>query len=95
MKFSFVKSILQVLFVADFIFINAQMNSKNILKSTNVEDIESFLASAHPDDHRKIVLKKKLIRLKNESWTRSNVRPSMEARAIEVSDIKTFLDEDK
>ena len=61
----------------------AQKNNKNILKSSNIGEIEEYLKKAHPDDPKRIVLKSKIIALKNEEWTRGkkNAKP-MEARPI-------------
>jgi len=61
----------------------AQKNNKNILKSSNIGEIEEYLKKAHPDDPKRIVLKSKIIALKNEEWTKGkkNAKP-MEARPI-------------
>ncbi len=47
---------------------SAQNNKKDILKSTNIMEIESFLKTAHPDDPRRNILKSKVFKLKNDSW---------------------------
>ena len=47
---------------------SAQNNKKDILKSTNISEIESFLKTAHPDDPRRNILKSKVYKLKNDSW---------------------------
>jgi len=47
---------------------SAQNNKKDILKSTNISEIESFLKTVHPDDPRRNILKSKVLKLKNESW---------------------------
>ncbi|KMQ67190.1 hypothetical protein ACM39_15580 [Chryseobacterium sp. FH2] len=69
----------------------AQKSAKNILKSTNIAEIEAYLNSTHPEDPKKIVLKPKLIALKNEAWTKGakNSKP-MEARPI-VTDIPSSV----
>lgn len=61
----------------------AQKNSKDILKSTNIREIEDYLKNAHPDDPKRSVLKPKLIALKNSEWTKGskNAKP-MEARPV-------------
>jgi hypothetical protein len=66
---------------------NIQKDSKNILESKNIKEIENFLKTSHPDDPRRTVLKPKLIALKNAEWTKGkeNARP-MEARPV-ISDI--------
>ena len=43
---------------------SAQNNKKDILKSTNISEIESFLKTAHPDDPRRNILKSKVLKLK-------------------------------
>lgn len=62
-----------------------QKADKNILKSNDIEQIEKYLINAHPDDPKKGILKKKLIMLKNEAWTKGakNVAP-MAARPLEA-----------
>ncbi|WP_185145663.1 DUF6759 domain-containing protein [Chryseobacterium sp. G0186] len=61
----------------------AQKSSKDILKSTNIKEIEEYLKNAHPDDPKKIVLKPKLIALKNSDWTKgARTAKPMEARPI-------------
>jgi hypothetical protein len=66
---------------------NITKDSKNILESKNIEEIEKFLKAAHPDDPRRSVLKPKLIALKNLEWTKGkkDVKP-MEARPV-ISEI--------
>ncbi|AZA80951.1 hypothetical protein C1637_10895 [Chryseobacterium lactis] len=68
-------------------FTFAQKGSKDILKSTNIPEIEEYLKNSHPDDPKRSVLKPKLIALKNSEWTKGkkNARP-MEARPV-ISDI--------
>lgn len=58
-------------------------HSKNILESTDIREIENYLATAHPDDPKRSVLKPKLIALKNSEWTKGkkNAKP-MEARPV-------------
>lgn len=62
---------------------SAQKKTKDILKSTNIREIEEYLKNAHPDDPKKFVLKPKLIALKNSEWTKgaSKAKP-MEARPV-------------
>lgn len=68
-------------------YVQAQKSSRNILKSTNIGEIEEYLRTAHPEDPKRSVLKPKLIALKNEEWTkgRKEAKP-MEARPV-VPDI--------
>ncbi|MFN1216989.1 DUF6759 domain-containing protein [Chryseobacterium kwangjuense] len=70
-------------------FVAAQKNikngkgSKDILKSTNIREIEDYLKNTHPDDPKRSILKPKLIALKNSEWTKGakNAKP-MEARPV-------------
>ncbi|WP_223606682.1 DUF6759 domain-containing protein [Chryseobacterium sp. OSA05B] len=64
-------------------FVFAQKNSKDILKSTNIRDIEEYLKNAHPEDPKRSVLKPKLIALKNAEWTKGAAKAKpMEARPV-------------
>jgi hypothetical protein len=68
-------------------FTYAQKGSKDILKSTNIKEIEEYLKNAHPDDPKRSVLKPKLIALKNTEWTKGAlIAKPMEARPV-ISDI--------
>lgn len=62
-------------------------HSHNILESTDIKEIENYLATTHPDDPKRSVLKPKLIALKNAEWTKGkkDAKP-MEARPI-ISEI--------
>ncbi|UKB80105.1 DUF6759 domain-containing protein [Chryseobacterium sp. MEBOG07] len=69
------------------VFTNAQKSNKDILKNTNIKEIEEYLKNAHPDDPKKSVLKPKLIALKNAEWTKgARTAKPMEARPV-ISDI--------
>lgn len=50
-----------IIIVLSALNLNAQKKSKDILKSTNISEIEEFLETAHPEDPRRVVLKPKLI----------------------------------
>lgn len=84
------KKILPALF---FIFLtscsanNIKKDNEDILKSTNIKEIEEYLKNTYSDDPKKSVLKPKLIALKNTAWTKGakNAKP-MEARPI-ISEI--------
>lgn len=83
------KKILTILFFTFLItgFTYAQKSSKDILKSTNIKEIEEYLKTAHPDDPKKSVLKPKLIALKNSEWTKgARTAKPMEARPV-IADI--------
>ncbi|WP_374460690.1 DUF6759 domain-containing protein [Chryseobacterium taeanense] len=66
---------------------SAKSSSQNILESTDIKEIENYLATTYPDDPKRSVLKPKLIALKNAEWTKGkkNAKP-MEARPI-ISEI--------
>lgn len=87
------KKIVTIVFFTFLIqsFTYAQKRSKDILKSTNIQEIEEYLKKAHPDDPKKSVLKPKLIALKNSEWTKGakDAKP-MEARPV-ISDIPNSL----
>ncbi|MEJ5104849.1 DUF6759 domain-containing protein [Chryseobacterium sp. MYb328] len=83
------KKILTILFFSFLtpVFIYSQKGNKDILKSTNIKEIEEYLKTAHPDDPKKSVLKPKLIALKNSEWTKgSRTAKPMEARPV-IADI--------
>ncbi|WFB65628.1 DUF6759 domain-containing protein [Chryseobacterium sp. WX] len=83
------KKFLTILFFTFLIphFTQAQKSSKDILKSTNIKEIEEYLRNAHPDDPKKTVLKPKLIALKNTEWTKGALTAKpMEARPV-IADI--------
>jgi hypothetical protein len=56
---------------------------KDIIYSENIQEIENFLRTAHPEDPRRRLLKKRLIELKNAAWVkgRETAKP-MAARPI-------------
>ncbi|CAI8709614.1 DUF6759 domain-containing protein [Chryseobacterium sp. IT-36CA2] len=83
------KKFLTILFFTFLIpnFTQAQKGSKDILKSTNIKEIEEYLKNAHPDDPKKSVLKPKLIALKNSEWTKgARTAKPMETRPV-IADI--------
>lgn len=54
------------------ILVFAQKKKTDIMFSKNIQEIENFLKTAHPDDPKKFVLKQKLIALKNAAWMKPN-----------------------
>lgn len=56
---------------------------KDILTSTNITEIEEYLKNTHPEDPKKLILKSKLIALKNKEWTKgaATAKP-MEPRLV-------------
>ncbi|AZB27403.1 hypothetical protein EG339_23830 [Chryseobacterium bernardetii] len=89
------KSMTQLLLLVFFSFLYGQKSFNSILKSDNINEIETFLKTAHPDDPRRIVLKKKLIALKNSSWTKPGIGSSMPVRAIAPNTTEYYTDEEK
>lgn len=57
----------------------------DVLKSTNISEIEEYLGKAHPEDPKTRILKQRIIALKNAEWTKGakNAKP-MEARPVFV-----------
>ncbi|MDO5615786.1 MAG: hypothetical protein Q4G16_06325, partial [Cruoricaptor ignavus] len=78
--------IILIMFVS---LVSAQKKKKtNILQSTDIQEIELFLQTAHPEDPRRSVLKPKLIALKNAAWTKgAKDHKPMEARPILTIDM--------
>jgi len=55
----------------------------DILKNTNINEIEEYLRKIHPEDPKQRILKQRIIALKNAEWTKGakNAKP-MEARPV-------------
>lgn len=55
----------------------------DVLKSTNISEIEEYLSKAHPQDPKRGILKQRVISLKNSEWTKGakDAKP-MEARPV-------------
>lgn len=74
-------------------WLNAQKreNFKDIMTTNDIAKIERFLATIHPDDSRKQILRSKVIALKNKRWTEGakNAKP-MEIRPI-VTEVPTSV----
>ncbi|CAD7808640.1 hypothetical protein CHRY9390_01864 [Chryseobacterium aquaeductus] len=82
------KNSLIILFFTLTLSCSTQTNSHDdILKNTNIKEIEEYLTKTHPEDPKKRILQSKLIALKNKEWTKgaANAKP-MEVRPI-ISDI--------
>jgi len=62
----------------------------DILKNTNINEIEEYLRKTHPEDPKQRILKQRIIALKNAEWTKGakNAKP-MEARPVfmEIPDL--------
>lgn len=83
--------IISIIILASCNSANVKNSTQNILESKNINEIENFLETAHPDDPRRRILKSKLIALKNSEWTKGkkNAQP-MVARPI-ISEIPVSL----
>lgn len=81
------KNSLIILFFSLTLSCSTQMSHGDILKNTNITEIEEYLKNAHPEDPKRGILKSKLIALKNKEWTKgaADAKP-MEIRPI-ISDI--------
>lgn len=57
--------------------------NEEILKCTNINEIEEYLSKAHPEDPKRRILKQRIIALKNAEWTKGkkDAKP-MEARPV-------------
>ena len=78
------KKTLFTLSLVTCISISAQKKYNNIVNSNNITEIESFLKVAHPDDTRRMILKRKLVSLKNDQWMKGG-KSSFEVRGVEKS----------
>jgi hypothetical protein len=68
------KKIILAITLVSSLSVLAQKKNTDILSSKNIEEIENFLKTSHPDDSRRIILKSRLITLKNESWMKPDQR---------------------
>lgn len=77
------KNSLIILFFALTTSCSTQTSHDDILKNTNITEIEEYLKNTHPEDPKKHILQSKLIALKNKEWTKgaANAKP-MEVRPI-------------
>ncbi|CAA7391428.1 DUF6759 domain-containing protein [Chryseobacterium fistulae] len=73
----------------------AQGNSNNILKSNNIQEIENYLKIAHPDDPKRMVLKPRLIALKNKDLTKGKSVPKLKESIVNnhITISKPVIDE--
>lgn len=67
------KKIILIFHLFIFFIVSSQKKNdyKNILQSENVAEIESFLREAHPEDPKRMIMKSKLVKLKNEAWIKA------------------------
>ncbi len=79
------KNSLIILFFSLTLSCSTQMNHGDILKSTNITEIEEYLKNTHPEDPRRGLLKSKLIALKNREWTKG----ALTAKPMEVRPVIT------
>lgn len=82
MKKRQMKKTFKAIFLLGFFLLNAQKSTKNILKSNDIKEITSFLQTCHADDPRRHILKKKVVDLKNQAWTKPGSGPAMEMRPL-------------
>lgn len=72
-------------FFFGLIFLSCASNTGkgDIIKSTNIDEIEEYLGKSHPEDPKNRILKQRIIALKNAAWTKGakNAKP-MEARPV-------------
>jgi hypothetical protein len=88
MKSKNILKIVTVIILHSALLVSAQKKKqKDIIQSQDIQEIEFFLATAHPEDPRREVLKKRLITLKNADWVkgRKTAKP-MEARPLIVEE---------
>lgn len=77
--------------------VHAQKKKGAIINSDSIEEIESYLQTAHQDDPRRSILKKRLVSLKNSEWTKgAKVAKPMAVRLIEnnVTNITASTEEE-
>ncbi|WP_027376673.1 DUF6759 domain-containing protein [Kaistella palustris] len=80
-----------ILILLSGLSVSAQKNYADILKSTNISEIENFLRTAHPDDPRRTVLKPKLISLRNSQWAKNRNSPVRSLKPLIVEIPKSVL----
>lgn len=73
------------------ISISGQKMVSNILNSTNITEIESFLKEAHPSDTRQILLKSKLAVLKNVQLKTNEEKSNIDLKVL-VNPTKNFAE---
>ena len=67
----------------------AQKKYSNILNSTNIAEVENFLKEAHPDDSRRMILKHKIVSLKNDKWMKNGKSNYVATKSFAKPSIKT------
>ncbi|MBT2620599.1 DUF6759 domain-containing protein [Chryseobacterium sp. ISL-6] len=77
------RTIFLVLFAFVCIGCCEEKNIHNILKSTDVREVQNYLDNAREDDPKVIVLKKRIIELKNKEWVKgaADAKP-MQSRPV-------------
>lgn len=80
-----------ILSIFSLVSVTAQRKKIDILRTSNIKDIENFLQTAHPDDPRRTVLKPKLIALKNATWMKSGKNVSTTFKQVIVEIPKSIL----
>ena len=59
-----------LIFISSFSYAQKKQKKEDILVTKDIQRIEEFLKTAHPEDPRRSVLKPKLAALKNAAWTK-------------------------
>ena len=85
------KKVLFTLLIFVCISISGQKKVSNILNSTNITEIESFLKEAHPSDTRQILLKSKLAKLKNVQLKTNEEKSNIDLK-VPVNPTKYFTE---
>ncbi len=67
------------------ISVSAQKKKGNILLSDSIPEIEDFLKTVHPDDPRRMMMKKRLITLKNTTWMKSGANQIPIKQAVQLT----------
>jgi hypothetical protein len=85
------KKVVFTLLIFAFISISGQKKVSNILNSTNITEIESFLKEAHPSDTRQILLKSKLAKLKDVQLKTNEEKSNIDLK-VPVNPTKYFTE---
>ncbi|MDR6370847.1 hypothetical protein J2795_002107 [Chryseobacterium bernardetii] len=87
-----VKAMLLLMLSVISIQCSGTKSAYNILSSNDISEIQNYLDRAHPDDPKNSLLKKRIIELKNNAWTkRSADSRSIEARPVMIQ--KSFIED--
>lgn len=79
------KTVFVVSILLTSISISAQKKYSNILNSTNINEIESFLKEANPNDSRIVILKQKIVILKGDKSIHNSRSTNTAIKAVPVN----------